>query len=409
MARAGATDTEGAIMKDFEWTSPTQFVFGHSAEEKVGPWASKQGLRKAIVIYGQGHVIRSGLLERICSSLDAAGIARVELGGVRPNPKIEKVREGIELAKAEGVDLVVPVGGGSTIDTGKAIAAGSLYDGDAWDFFRRPDPVTPTAALPIAAVPTLPAAGSESSDSVVIQNDQTRTKSSFHGDFVRPRVAFMNPELTLSLPAWQTFSGITDMCAHIFERFFSATKDVPVSDGIALSLLRSIRSEANKLLANPADYDARASIMWASTLAHNGICAIGRSEDWASHGLEHELSAAKPTVTHGAGLAVIFPAWMRYVRKQNPARFALLGREVFGLAPTGDADADALAAIDQVQLFFTSLGMPRYLDEFGFTREDVDGLVESVAKTKGRRFGDFQKITPEDARAIYLSAFAPQD
>ncbi|MBP3884186.1 MAG: iron-containing alcohol dehydrogenase [Olsenella sp.] len=396
-------------MRDFDWTSPTRFVFGRGAEEKIGPWARESKLERAVVIYGRGHVLRDGLLDRVTSSLDDAGIAHVELGGVRPNPEVNKVREGVALAKESGADLIVAVGGGSVIDTAKATAAGALYEGDVWDFYRRPDPVRPTGALPIAAVPTIPAAGSESSDSTVIQNDETRTKCSFHADFVRPRVAFMNPELTMSLPAWQTFSGICDMCAHIFERFFSASGDVPVTDGISLSVLRSIRTEAIRLRRDPSNYDARASIMWASTLAHNGLCGLGRTEDWASHALEHELSAAHPEITHGAGLAVVFPAWMRHVYEEKPNRFALLGKEMFGLVPTGNEKADALAAIDLVQDFFVSLGMPRYLDEFGLTPGDVDDLVESLVRTKGESFGNFKRLGAADARSIYLSAFEPHD
>lgn len=396
-------------MRDFEWTSPTRFVFGRDAEEKIGAWARESRLGRAVIVYGKGHVLKSGLLDRVTSALDDAGVAHVELGGVRPNPEVAKVREAVALAKETGADFVVAVGGGSVIDTAKATAAGALYGGDVWDFYRRPDPVRPTGALPIAAVPTIPAAGSESSDSTVIQNDETHTKCSFHADFVRPRVAFMNPELTMSLPAWQTFSGICDMCAHIFERFFSASEDVPVTDGISLSVLRSIRTEALRLRRDPSNYEARASIMWASTLAHNGLCGLGRTEDWASHALEHELSAAHPEITHGAGLAVVFPAWMRHVYRENPARFALLGREMFGLVPTGDAEADALTAIDAVQDFFVSLGMPRHLDEFGLTPDDVDDLVESLTHTKGASFGDFRQLGAADAHAIYLSAFEPRD
>jgi alcohol dehydrogenase YqhD (iron-dependent ADH family) len=218
----------------------------------------------------------------------------------------------------------------------------------------------------------------------------------------------MNPSLTLSLPAWQTFAGITDMCVHIFERLFSQTGDVPVSDGISFSLLRSIRSAALVLLHDPSNYDARSTIMWASTLAHDGLCGVGRDEDWASHGMEHELSAAKPAVTHGAGLAVIVPAWMRYVYRERPERFAQLGREVFGISATGSTKEDALAAIDAVQDFFCTIGMPRYLNEFGFTRDDVDGLLPTLRMNKGDSFGSFKKISIEDARSIYLSAFKPE-
>ena len=227
-----------------------------------------------------------------------------------------------------------------------------------------------------------------------------------HGDFIRPKAAFMNPEFTLSLPAWQTFSGLTDMCAHIMERYFSASEDVPVTDEISLGILRAIRENALILLDNPDDSDARANIMWASTLAHNGLCGRGRVVDWASHGLEHALSAVKTDVTHGAGLAVIFPAWMRYVYRERPERFVQFGKGLFGLEPTGDTDADALAAIDALQAFFTGLGMPATLDEFGFTADDVDAIMDSLHRSKGDAFGSFKRLSMDDARAIYLSAFA---
>lgn len=392
-------------MNDFAWTSPTQFVFGKAAEEKIGPWADSAGKRKALLVFGQGHVVRSGLLARVRESLEAAGVSCVEHGGVRPNPEIALVREGVAAAREAEADLVVAVGGGSAIDTAKAIACGALYDGDTWDFFRRPDPVQPTRALPIAVVLTIPAAGSEASNSCVIQNDELHAKCGIHGDLIRPRVAFMNPELTMSLPTWQTFSGVTDMCAHIFERFFSSTGDVPMTDNLALAALRTIRTEALHLVREPDSYDARATIMWASTLAHNGLFGVGRDEDWASHGLEHELSAAHPEITHGAGLAVMFPAWMRHVCHVNPARFVLLGREMFGLVPTGDDLADAMSAIDCVQEFFCALGMPRTLDEFGMDKSEVDGLVASIARNKGERFGSFMQLFGDDVRQIYLSAF----
>ncbi len=232
-------------MNDFAWTSPTQFVFGRDAEEKIGPWAASAGARRALLVFGQGHVVRSGLLARVKASLEGAGVTCIEHGGVRPNPEIALVRDGVAAAREAEVDLIVPIGGGSAIDTAKAIACGAVYDGDAWDFFRRPNPVQPTDALPIAAVLTIPAAGSEASNSCVIQNDAEHAKRGMNADFFRPRAAFMNPELTMTLPAWQTFSGVTDMCAHIFERFFSSTGSVAMTDNLALAALRTIRTASS--------------------------------------------------------------------------------------------------------------------------------------------------------------------
>lgn len=395
-------------MRDFQWTSPTEFFFGRGAQDKIGSWAKREGISRALLVYGQGHAVKSGLIGQVRASFADAGIEVEELGGVRPNPKVELVYEGIAIAREKGCDLVVGIGGGSALDTAKAIAVGTLYEGDVWEIYEGPDPAPDAIvpALPIAAVLTIPAAGSEASNSSVLSCDEKGLKVGTHGDFIRPKAAFMNPELTLSLPAWQTFSGIADMCAHIMERYFSASEDVPVTDEISLGLLRSIRSEALVLLDDPDDYDARANIMWASTLAHNGLCGRGRVEDWASHGLQHALSAVKTEVTHGAGLAVIFPAWMRHVYLERPERFVQFGKGLFGLEPTGDDKADALAAIDALQAFFTSLGMPATLDEFGFVRADVDAIVDSLHRSKGDAFGSFKRLTMDDARAIYLSAFA---
>ena len=398
-------------MENFEWVSPTQFVFGHDAESQVGTWAKSHGYKKVLVTYGKGHVVKSGLLKKVTDSLEAAGVAYCELGGIRPNPEVTKAREGIELAKAEGVDLVVPVGGGSTIDCSKAIAMGALYDGDVWDLYRAPDRVEFDQALPVAVVLTIPAAGSEASTDSVLSNDELEMKSVKSGDFMRPVVAFMDPEVTFTLPLYQTFAGVTDMCAHLFERYFSATGDTPVSDNLTVGLLRAIRVSAYRVQRNPSDYDARANIMWAGTLAHNGLTARGRVEDWMSHGLEHELSASKAEVTHGAGLAVIFPAWMRHVYKQNPQRFVNLGIEWFGLVPTGDADADALNTIDRIQEFFVSLGMPRYLDEFGFVKADIEEMIPRFLANYGGAWpvGSFMPLAEDDIRAIYLSAFKPEE
>ena len=392
-------------MNNFTFQSPTQFVFGDTSQTLCGSWLENQGYKKVLIVYGQGHAVASGLVKTVTDSLDAADIDYIELGGVRPNPEIGLVRQGVTLAKDHGVDFILGIGGGSVADCSKAIACGALYSGDPWDLLRRPNPIRTHKALPTGLVLTIPAAGSEASNSAVISNDELGLKCSLGGDHIRPKVAWMNPCLTLSLPAWQTAAGITDMCAHIFERFFSSTENVAVTDGIALSLLSSIRSEAIKVMRDPENYDGRANIMWLGMLAHNGIAGCGRDEDWTSHALEHELSAMKPEVTHGAGLAVIMPAWMRYVAKANPYRFRRLGHEVFGLVPTDDVLADAYTTIDVIQQFFCSLGMPKYMDDFGFVPEDIDLMVENLALTRGKKFGSFMELTCEDAKKIYLSAF----
>ena len=389
-------------MENFEFVSPTHFVFGRGAEEKVGSKLSERGARKVLLHYGGSSAIKSGLIDRVKASLDAAGIEHVELGGVRPNPEIGLVREGVALCKEQGVDWVLAVGGGSVIDSAKGIALGAFYDGDVWDFFAEAKPAD--KVLPIACVLTIPAAGSEASMNTVVSNDELQRKAGYGSDAIRPELAFMNPELTFTLPAYQTAAGATDMFAHLLERFFDETPAVPVTDNLNLSLMRTVRAEAPRVLAEPENYDARANIMWAGMLCHQGYAGCGRHEDWATHGLEHELSALNPDITHGAGLAVMFPAWMTYVHGQNPERFAFYGREVFGLAPTGDVEADAMNAIDATRSFFASLGMPTTLAELDVHEDDIEKMIPTLRENLGEVFGSFKKLTMDDARAIYRLA-----
>lgn len=406
-------------MNDFIFNSPTRIVFGRGVADTVGAELSQYGYTSALVVYGGGSVVRSGLLDRVTASLEAAGIKHVELGGVRPNPEVASVREGIELARKENVDLILPVGGGSVIDCAKAIALGIPYEGDVWDFFlKRAKPVT---SVPVACVLTIPASGSEASSSSVISNDAEHLKCGCGTELNRPVVSFMDPELTFTLPPYQTAAGITDMCAHIMERFFSGAPRVAVTDNISLGLLRAIMENAPRVMENPEDYEARANIMWAGTLAHNGIAGLGmkvgnRDGDWTCHGMEHELSALDTNITHGAGLAVLFPAWMRYVWREHPERFLEFGRELFGIEPV-DPEADGvdvtreqavedavLETIDELQQFFVSLGMPATLGELGVHEEDIESLIPGLRHSRGENFGSFKPLTLDDARAIYKSA-----
>ena len=385
-------------MENFEFVSPTHFVFGRGAEEQVGAKLAERGAAKVLLHFGGQSAVKSGLVDRVKASLDAQGVQHVELGGVRPNPEITLVREGVALCKEHGIDWVLAVGGGSVIDSAKAIAVGAHYDGDAWDFFetkRQTDDV-----LPIAVVLTIPAAGSEASKNTVVSNDALQMKSGYPNNAQRPKLAFMNPELTFTLPPYQTAAGLTDMFCHLLERFFDDVGAVPVTDNLCLSLMRTVRAEAPRVLAEPDNYDARANVMWAGMLCHQGLAGVGRHEDWATHGLEHELSALYPEITHGAGLAVMFPAWMEHVRGENPGRFAHYGREVFGLAPTGDADADALSAIDETRAFFASLGMPTTLAELGVGEDDIEKMIPTLKANKGEPFGS----SMDDAREIYRLA-----
>ena len=394
-------------MNPFIWQSPTKFVFGEGVVESVGAQLTAAGWKRVLVVYGQGSVVRSGLLDRMKASLDEAGIDYSELCGVRPNPEVGLVYEGIEVAQAVHADAILAVGGGSVIDTAKAIGFGALYDGDVWDFFSGKAKVT--ECLPVCVVLTIPGAGSEASSSCVISNDELGTKKGTNGEAFRPRIAFMDPQVTCSLPPYQTAAGVTDMIAHICERYFSGVGAVPVTDGIAASLIRTLMEVAPRALENPDDLDARANIMWAGTLAHNDIAGCGRglgagrAGGWESHALEHALSAYDTSITHGAGLAVIMPAWMRHVWREDPARFELFGREVFGL--DGERDEVAVQAIECLAEFFASLDMPTCLEDFGLQPDCIDELVESVVSVKGEPFGCFKKLTRDDVAAIYASAF----
>ncbi|MDM8299926.1 iron-containing alcohol dehydrogenase [Collinsella tanakaei] len=412
-------------MNDFKFYSPTRFVFGRGVTDRTGEELAALGYKRALIVYGQGSVVRTGTLDRVKASLDAAGVEHAELGGVRPNPEITSVREGVALAREFGADVVLPVGGGSAMDAAKAIALGAVYDGDAWDFWRKR--ATPTDRLPLACVVTIPASGSEASNSCVISNDEERLKCGLNTDLNRPVLAIMDPELTFTLPPYQTAAGVTDMIAHIMERFFSGQPAVPVTDNIALGMIRAVMEAAPRVMENPEDYDARANIMWVGTLAHNGLAGLGmgvpggRDGDWTCHGLEHELSAFDTRITHGAGLAVIFPAWMRYVWREHPERFLEFGSQLFGIEPVdpavddlSDIDeeitperavADAVeATIDELQDFFVSLGMPRTLSEFGMAEDDIEKLMPGLSINRGELFGSFKKLTLDDARAIYRSA-----
>lgn len=298
------------------------------------------------------------------------------------------------------------------MDAAKAIALGVPYAGDVWDFYAKR--AVPQGHLPVVCVPTIPASGSEASNSAVISNDAEGLKCGLNTDLNRPVLAIMDPELTYTLPPYQTAAGVTDMISHVMERYFSGQPAVPVTDNIACGIIRAVIDAAPRVMENPQDYDARATLMWAGTLAHNGLagCGVnvpdGRDGDWSCHGLEHVLSSLDASIAHGAGLAVIFPAWMRYVWPEHPERFLSFARDVFGIEPTGTDEAAVreaiMAGIDRLQDFFVSLGMPRRLGDFGLGEDDIDALVEGLRATRGEVFGSFKRLTLDDGRAIYQSA-----
>lgn len=388
-------------MNNFTYCSPTRYVFGRGAEESTGILCKEylNNPKKVLIVYGQGSVIRSGLLDKIVGLIKNEGINYSLLGGIQPNPTDDKVYEGIEICRGESIDAVIGLGGGSAIDTAKAIALGALYDGDFWDFYAGKLPAT--QALPIGVVLTIPAAGSEGSGNSVITKRDGMHKISLRSDFaLRPKFAIMNPELTFTLPHFQTASGIADMMAHIMERYFTPTKGVEVTDGISEGLLKAIMSQALLVIENPTDYDARANIMWAGTMAHNGICGCGKVEDWVSHFMEHELSALYG-VTHGAGLAVVFPAWLTFMATHNPGRVVQFAHNVMDVPKSDSPHEDALQGIKRLKNFFKNIGLPITLQELGITDPDFSLLVKNLHSNKGEIIGGYYSLTSSDTLSIY--------
>lgn len=389
-------------MNNFVFYSPTEFVFGKDTEGQVGELSQKYGARKVMIVYGGGSAQRSGLLDRVKASLDKAGLSWCELGGVQPNPTDGKVYQGIELAKKENIDLLLAVGGGSVIDTAKAIAAGVPYSGDFWDFFEGKAKVE--AALKVAVVLTIPAAGSEGSGNAVITKEATLQKLGIKvPGLLRPVFSIMNPELTYTLPPFQTACGAADMMAHIMERYFSNTPDVELTDRISEGVLKAIIEEAPKAMKNPQDYGARANLMWAGMVAHNDTCGVGREEDWSSHALEHEVSAVYG-VAHGAGLSVIFPAWLTWMTTHNLPKLVQFAVRVWDVPAEGNPEAVALEGIRRLRRFFSSLGLPITFRELDIPEPDIDLLVNNLHRNKGELLGNYVKLTRQDTAEIYRLA-----
>lgn len=391
-------------MNDFVFYSPTKFVFGRGAENKVGALVRGFGGTNALLHFGGGSAKRSGLLGRVEKSLADAGVGCVSLGGAQPNPRSGLVREGIALCRKEKVDFILAVGGGSVIDSAKAIAFGTLYEGDFADYYFGKDvknqPQVP-AALPIGTVLTIAAAGSEGSANSVINLEPGNLKRGATGDLLRPKFSVLNPELTFTLPPFQTACGLTDIFAHVAERYFTPTKDVTVTDELCEAVMRTVVAEGAKVMADPRDYAARANIMWAGTIAHNNVCGVGRAQDWSSHGIEHELSALYDCA-HGAGLAVVMPAWMEYVMETDLARFARFARRVWEVE---DADPKAAAqeGVRRYRAWLRSIGMPQTFRELGAKEEDIPKLVKTLG-LKGNLLGAFRPLGDEDVANILRRA-----
>ncbi|MBQ5724392.1 MAG: iron-containing alcohol dehydrogenase [Muribaculaceae bacterium] len=391
-------------MENFVFYSPTEFVFGRDTQSQTGELVKRYGGRRVLVVYGGGSVVRSGLLDTVKASLDAEGITYCELSGIRPNPTDDRVYEGIEIARKEGVDFILAVGGGSVIDTAKGIAIGVPYDGDFWDFYSKKG--VPTASLPVGVVLTIPAAGSEGSgNSVITKLDGMHKISVRYPMMLRPRFAVMNPELTYTLPWFQTACGIVDMICHIQERYFSNTTGVDLTDGIAETIMRNVMQNALRLKENPNDYDARANVMWAGTLAHNGLCGNGKVEDWSSHRLEHEISALYD-VAHGAGLAVMVPAWMTFVAKKNPHKVREFAVKVMGIEAEGKSDEMVIAeGIEALKAFYHSIDLTTSMRELtGVENPDIEALVKSLNGNMGDILGFYVPLSMEDCAEIYRLA-----
>ena len=387
-------------MENFAFYSPTQFVFGKDTESEAGKLVKRFGGSKVLLHYGGGSVVKSGLLDRVKKALDGEGISYVELGGVKPNPRSGLVYEGIELCKKEGVDFVLAVGGGSTIDSSKAIAAGVVYDGDFWDFYRGK---RIEEALPVGTILTIAAAGSEGSPDTVITYEDGMYKRGASGDAIRPKFSILNPALTQTLPPYQTAAGITDIMAHLYERYLTNSKDVEVTDRMIEALLLTMVHEGPRVIEDPNNYEARANIMWAGTMAHNNCCGVGRSQDWLSHTIEHELSALYDCA-HGAGLAVTMPAVFTYELSHDVMRFAKVAVRVWGCQMDFDhPERTALEGIKAFKNFLSSIGMPVTFAELGAKEEDIPKLVDVLCRGDGRdgTISGFITLNEEECAKIY--------
>lgn len=385
--------------------TPTRVTFGIGAEEAAATELIREGARNVLIHYGSDRVVRNGLIEGVERRLDEAGIRSIRLGGVVPNPRLSLVRKGIELCRSEKIDFILAVGGGSVIDSAKCIGYGVAYDGDVWDFYSQK--ATPKTSLPVGCILTMAAAGSEMSDSSVITNEDGWLKRGCNSDVCRLRFALLNPALTYTLPSYQTACATVDIMMHTMERYFTGGNSLALTDELAFSLLRSVKEAGTRALEKPDDYQARATLMWASSLSHNGLMAVGNDTrgDWACHQLEHELSGMFD-VAHGAGLAAIWPSWARYNIGTDPARIARLGYNVFNVTDSGQADRDAELTIEAVEAFYRSIGMPVRIRGLGInlTDGDIDQLALKCTFFGKRTIGAFHKLDGKMIRDIYTLA-----
>ena len=392
-------------MKDFNYYAPTEVVFGENSEEQVAALVKKYGGTKVLVHYGGKSAERSGLLDKICGLLTEGGIAFKKLGGVVPNPRLSLVHEGIKLCREEGIDFILAVGGGSVIDSSKAIAYGVPHEGEVWDFYLGKDKAT--EMLPVACVLTIPAAGSEMSEASVITNEDGDVKLGYSNNLSRPKFAIMNPKRTFTLPPYQTAAGVTDMMMHTMERYFTKDDDMDLTTDIAEAMLRSMKDAIFAVLKNPEDYRYRAQIMWGGSLMHNGLTGCGVTDDWATHQLEHELSGMFD-VTHGAGLAAIWPSWARYVMHENLSRFVRFAVNVMDVPNDfTDPEGTALKGIEAMERFYHAIGMPINIKELigkDITDEEIKEMTRKCSRNYQHTCGQLKVLKAEDMENIYKMA-----
>ena len=392
-------------MKDFNYYAPTEVVFGKKSEEQVAALVKKYGGTKVLVHYGGKSAVKSGLLDKVCNLLKAGGVDYVSLGGVVPNPRLSLAQQGIDLCRKEGVDFILAVGGGSVIDSSKCIGYGVPYEGNVWDFYL--GKATPTKMLPIACVLTIPAAGSEMSESSVITNEDGDVKLGYSNNLSRPKFAIMNPCRTFTLPPYQTAAGVTDMMMHTMERYFTKDDDMDLTTDIAEAMLRSMKDAVFAVLKNPEDYRYRAQIMWGGSLMHNGLTGCGVSDDWATHQLEHELSGMFD-VTHGAGLAAVWPSWARYVMHENLSRFVRFAVNVMDVPNDfTNPEATALKGIEAMERFYHAIGMPINIKELigkEISDEEIKEMVRKCSRDYQRTCGCLKVLQSADMETIYKMA-----
>lgn len=382
-------------MNNFNYYNKTRLVFGNNRVSELKTLIN--GRKKILLHYGGGSIKRTGLYDKVVSLIKEAGAEYIDLGGVEPNPKLSMVYKGIEICRKENIDLILAVGGGSSIDSAKAISAGALYDGDVWDFFTKD--ISPKETLALGVILTLPATGSESSNGTVITKEEGQLKRSFDDDSIRPAFSILDPTLTLTLPDKQTFAGITDIISHILERYFTQTENVDLTDRLCEGTLVSVTENALKLVEDKNDLNARAEVMFAGTIAHCDILGLGRKQDWASHRMGHEMSALYGT-THGVSLSIMFPAWMKYVYKEGIDRFIQFGERVFGLdLKKLNKDEAALKAISAFEDFLHKINMPTSFEEAEISTEDFALMAEKA--TLSGPIGGFKELYREDVEKIY--------